>query len=151
MTLGKQRDYPPRRDGWLSAMVWATLAFTAGISVFAFLDDELSIGGAIVASAICLTIGFVLAVFWFGIRYECTDSELVIHMGFLYKKSIPYTKIRRLTTVKSIMSSTATSSWRIEVGYGKFDSTEISPLDHEGFLEQMKEACPQAVVERKAF
>lgn len=135
--------FVPKRDLWLSCVIWLSVIvlIVAGIS-------PLIVEGAGVAGGLAILVGcFAIAAFlvwlWVGTYYVMRESELFIRSGPIVL-TIPYRQITRVSPIRSWLSSTATSIDRLEIKYGQYGFVHISPLDREGFIEEMKRRCPHA-------
>lgn len=109
----------------------------------------------------------------FAEAYELTDSEFIHHMGYC-RKHAPFAEISRVHPIKICRSTAALKpAARIkfrkpdasEGGVVEFDipgykgsrpirqawSIDVSPVNLEGFLEELAERCPHLVREGPRF
>jgi hypothetical protein len=133
--------FSPRRDLWLSIVIWSSVIvlFICGLSPF-FKDGAGIIGGTFIF-LLCFSIAGFLAWAWSATYYVLNESDLFIRSGPV-TKSISFESIAKIKSIRSWSSSAATSSRRIEINYGRYDYVQISPLDEEAFLTELKKRCP---------
>ncbi|GGG54979.1 PH domain-containing protein [Paenibacillus radicis (ex Gao et al. 2016)] len=134
--------FVPRRDLWLSIVIWASaiLLLASGVTPL-FVTGAGIIGGSIIF-LVSFALSFLLLWVWYKIYYVLDDSGLFIRNA-PFSRKIPYENIVNVKPVKSWLSSAATSSRRLEVYYGNYDSIHISPLEEERFLNELLRRCPQ--------
>ena len=138
--------FVPRRDIWLSLLIWLciiALAF-AGLSPL-FIDGTGIIGGFIIF-LFCIAFAGFIAWLWFATYYVLKGSELHIQYG-PFTKSVPFDSITKVKPIRSWLASPATSIHRVEINSGKYDSVYVSPLNRETFLMELKTRCPNASIE----
>lgn len=144
--------FAPKRDRWLAIVIWCSVLVLiwAGLSPLFVEGHGLNANQRIIIlpliSLFCFAIAAFCAWIWLTVDYVMLPSELFIRVGPI-KKSIPYDKILKAKALQSWISSTATSSKRIEILYDKSDFIYISPLDRKTFLEELKARCPQAQID----
>ncbi|MDF0715845.1 PH domain-containing protein [Muricauda sp. 334s03] len=92
---------------------------------------------------------FAFVALFFSISYEVTDDVLTVTTFFFIKKSVPIKDITRIVESNNPLSSPAASLDRLEVYYGKYSSTVISPKDKMNFIEHLKRLSPSIQVELK--
>jgi uncharacterized membrane protein YdbT with pleckstrin-like domain len=118
-------------------LVWLQ---TGGPLIF-FLWRELWIG-VVTMLPVTLFVGWV----WFKTGYTVTDTELRVQTGpFFWTVSLD--KVREVKKTRNLWSSAALSLDRVAVKHGRFNEViYVSPADEQGFLNMMRERCPQADV-----
>lgn len=92
---------------------------------------------------------FAFIALFFSISYEVTDEVLTVTTFFFIKKSIFIKDITRIVESNNPLSSPAASLDRLEVYYGKYSSTVISPKDKAGFIKHLKSLKPKITVKMK--
>lgn len=126
----------------LELLVPVLLVFGIGI-VSTFGKSDLI--GIIVQFAIM----FAFVALFFSISYEVTDKALTVTSFFFIKKSVPIKDITRIVESSNPISSPAASLDRLEIYYGKYGSTVISPKDKMKFIAHLKRISPSIQVELK--
>jgi hypothetical protein len=126
-------------DGWFAALMWVTVGIMIG-SVAIVPGAERLLAALAVAPVIGL-----LAWVCFGTYYELRDEELYCRSGPFHER-IRYAQIRSVRLSQNMLSSMALSRERIEIRqHGKgyiMGTTEISPVEREWFIEQLRRRCP---------
>ncbi|MNC64039.1 hypothetical protein D3C75_1142090 [compost metagenome] len=113
-----------------------------------FFVEGLGLIGAAFLAIFCLLIASYITWLWVATYYVLQNDHLFIRSGPI-TKSISYDYIVKVKPVHSWLSSTATSSRRLEIQYGKYDVIHISPLNEAGFLSGIGEKCPKAQIEER--
>lgn len=126
----------------LELLIPVLLIFGIGI-VSTFGKSDLT--GIIVQFAIM----FAFVALFFSISYEVTDEALTITSFFFIKKSVLIKDITRIVESSNPISAPAASLDRLEVYYGKYSSTVISPKDKMKFIAHLKRISPSIQVELK--
>ena len=134
-------EFKSKVDLWLAAVLWGSVA----ICFFpVFLEDGLIVG---------LAIGIPMAIFvlllWINTKYYIRDDQLVIK-GVLKDTLIPIESITSVKTTRNPLSAPALSMDRLEINYGKYEFTLISPLEKERFVEELLKVNPQITIEGKS-
>ena len=104
---------------------------------------------SLISVIVQFAIMFAFIALFFSISYEVTDELLTVTTFFFIKKSIPIKDITRIVESNNPLSSPAASLDRLEVYYGKYSSTVISPKDKMKFIEHLKRLSPSIKVELK--
>lgn len=131
----------PRVDPWVAALTVAAL----GSSVWAIvsLAREGSARSLALAGALLLLWAILLAVS-LPTRYRLAEDKLVIRAG-LWRRSIPYSGIRRVYRARSLVAPPAWSLDRLAIEYriGRFEQlpAHVSPADTERFLGELGRAA----------
>jgi len=81
--------------------------------------------------------------------YQIEGRALKIKSGFLFSKTVAIDSIRKITAAKSPLSSSSTSTGRLEINYNKSDTIIISPKDRPGFLDEIKKIKPDIELDLK--
>lgn len=80
---------------------------------------------------------------YFDTSYKITSAgKLIIKGGFLIKREIDISSIKKIKATKNPLSAPALSLDRLEISYNKYDTILISPVDKPGFIQQLKEFKP---------
>ncbi|MBR9853021.1 MAG: PH domain-containing protein [Algicola sp.] len=106
---------------------------------------ESSLIGVIIQFVIML----VLVILFFSISYKVTDEVLTVIILFVIKRDIRIKNITRIVETNNPISAPAVSLSRLEVYYGKYSSTVISPRDKMRFIEHLTRLSPTIQVELK--
>jgi hypothetical protein len=114
-----------------------------------FLDSQVTTSDTIVVLLLMVvTVGFLVWVS-FSIQYVFREKYLVVRAGPLWRR-IPYEEITKVAPTKDIFTGFRMLSARdaLEVSYktALFGGVKISPLDHEGFIKELKRRCPDVRV-----
>ena len=126
----------------LELLIPVLLIFGIGI-VLSF--GKSGLAGVVVQFALL----FLFVALFFSISYEVTDEVLTVTTFFFVKKSILIKDIKRIVESNNPLSSPAASLDRLEVYYGKYSSTIISPKHKMRFIEHLKRLSPSIQVELK--
>lgn len=138
--------FAPKRDRWMSAVMWTTTLLVAFVGVLPFLDASKGIVGKSIVFVFCFGFALFCVWLWAGVSYSLNESELTVRVG-PFAKSIPYGKITKVRPIRSVLSApSATSVERLEIFFGRFDSIHVTPLDREAFLTELKKRCPHASI-----
>lgn len=89
---------------------------------------------------------FIVVPIFLVTNYTIENEKLLIRCGFVYKKVIAISSIKKITETNSVLSSPATSLDRIEIRYGKFDSVMISPKKKTEFISDIIRLNPSVEV-----
>ena len=92
---------------------------------------------------------FIFVALFFSISYEVTDEVFTVTTFFFVKKGIPIKDINRIVESNNPLSAPAASLSRLEIYYGKYSSTIISPRNKMKFIEHLKRLSPSIQVELK--
>lgn len=132
------KKYPSKISYGLLSFIF--LVFYAPI-VPAFLRDE--INSKIIGFIVFQSFVFALIVSLFlKTEYIIDKTQLIIKCGFFSYKPIDIKQIKEISETKSIQSSPAPSFDRIEIKYGKFDETIISPQNKFSFAKDLVKINP---------
>ncbi len=86
--------------------------------------------------------GFILYLF-FNTVYSIQNGQLKIKFGFFSFRSIDIKDIKEISKSNTILSSLAPSFDRIEIKYGNFGSSIISPKDKLSFSKDLVQLNPE--------
>ncbi|GEN52731.1 PH domain-containing protein [Halobacillus faecis] len=141
--------FPSKKDVFHTITIWGVVLFIVfiyafggeptGFQLISYRDPLGYVLGG-------LTIG-VLVWIWFHTGYKVENQELLIHSGPL-RKRINIMNITKIKTTKSLMSSPALSLEKLEIFYGDYKSTFISPQDEQRFVHALLEKNPQIEIIR---
>lgn len=125
-------------DIQISIIIWISVAI---ISASPFLVEKQDMLILLLCSVPIISL---LLWIYFGSWYELREEYLFCRYGPFCEK-IYYDKIKALRLSNNLFSSMALSSKRIEIRqHGKgyiIGTTFISPVDREGFLDELAEQC----------
>ncbi len=92
-----------------------------------------------------IILSFSLLVLWLWIirstYYKIKDNYLIINILF-FKERIDISEIQSIKPSRSLLSSAALSIDRLEIKYGKYSSTLVSPKNKNGFLKSLSSINP---------
>lgn len=129
--------FTSKKDFWLGAFIW----LSAVIPLIMFIRDQLWYG-----LLIMIPVFLFLVWVWFGTYYDITEKEVKIRCGPI-KETVPFDKIIKIRKTRNLVSSAALSLNRLEIQYGKYNFTYISPKNKEEFINTIKEKCPTVEVD----
>ncbi len=78
--------------------------------------------------------------------YCINGEKLNIRCGFLFRMSLPISKIIEITHKSTILSSPALSAKRIGLKYGKTNWVYVSPENQEEFIASLKSINPDIII-----
>lgn len=82
----------------------------------------------------------------FHTDYTIRGNVLHIRCGFLYRMTLPISKIKEITLRTTILSSPALSAKRIGLRYGRRSTVYISPQNQDDFIADLKSVNPEIKV-----
>lgn len=82
----------------------------------------------------------------FHTDYTIRGNVLHIRCGFLYRMTLPISKIKEITLRTTILSSPALSAKRIGLRYGRRSTVYISPQNQNDFIADLKSVNPEIKV-----
>lgn len=141
--------FPSKKDAWLGLIIWGSVLLVA--SIYIFEDDSIGlqiygfmdIVGFIL---ILLTITFLLWV-WYGTGYKIEKGLIKIKSG-PFRSSVKINEIKKIRATKNPLSAPALSIDRIEILYGKYDMTLISPINKLKFIEYLVTENPEIKIDK---
>ena len=69
--------------------------------------------------------------------YTIQGNALKVKAGFLFRRTIDITSIKKIEETRNPMSAPAASLDRLDIQYGSFDNVIVSPKDKAGFIEAL--------------
>ena len=144
------RVFESKKDWWLLAIVWVSLAFgPALILVMGFVDWP-GWPTYLGTMGLCLLGPAIMFVLAYPIRYTLTGDTLLIRSGMVLRWRIPISGIEGIEPSRTILASPAWSLDRIRITYRDTSAGKqemfISPKNRELFYEAILERAP--VLER---
>ncbi|MBD7984910.1 PH domain-containing protein [Sporosarcina sp. Sa2YVA2] len=124
--------FPSKKDTWLAMLVWGFVLF--GMAAYIFGGEPVGVVGIVITTII---VGFLLWM-WFGTGYRVEDGLIIIISG-PFKSKVKIADIRKLTATKNPLSAPALSINRIEILYGTYGMSLVSPKDRELFISLLLE------------
>lgn len=131
----------PSKKGWLILLtVWLILGAVTAI---------LALSDAWPAALLLLLLDAFIVHLLLNTRYIIQESELYIQCGWLYKRTVPVSSIRRIEETNNPLSAPATSLDRLALILEPREIILISPADKEGFIQAIRTLQPQLEVKYK--
>ncbi|MBX0356943.1 PH domain-containing protein [Halobacillus sp. Nhm2S1] len=140
--------FPSKRNIFYSITVWGLILFI----FFIYLFGGEPIGFQIITYrdplGYVMSGGMIVLLLWILFRtgYTVKDGHMYIHSGPL-RKRIAIEDIKKIKSTKSLISSPALSIRKLEILYGEFMFTSISPKDEHKFLQVMKKENPHIKID----
>ncbi len=129
--------FQSKKDILYFIAIWGTVL----ISIFgSFFDTEL-FTIKLVDYLIVIIIA-VLIWIWFGTGYKIEDDVLNVQCG-PFKRKLNIKEIRKVSKVKSIITSPALSIDRLEIYYDKYNLIRISPKNESEFIDLLLNENPE--------
>ena len=116
--------FDSKRDLWLGLFIWIPI----GGGLFTSF-----MGGGWFINGLLLTISCLVAWIWFATNYHISDDLLLIRCG-PFKEKIKIEDIKSIKKTRNPISSAALSLDRMEIRYGDYGMTIISPKHEEEFI-----------------
>ncbi|KQL54099.1 hypothetical protein AN964_11730 [Heyndrickxia shackletonii] len=135
--------FPSRKDVWMGIVVWTTIVFFLWVlyrSIFVQLDLL-----GIIAMVVLI---YFLGMIWFNTCYKIENNNLKVSFG-PFKKSIDIKEITSIRKTKNIFTAPSLSFNRIEIYYGKYGSIQISPIDLQAFISELRKENPNIQLNNK--
>ena len=98
---------------------------------------------------ICLSIFLLILALFTSIKYEITDTQLIVRQAWFFKEVIDINRIKSIETTHTILSAPAASFDRLRISYNKYDEIVISPRRKEEFISQLQSINPKIVFKEK--
>lgn len=135
--------FPSRKDRWLAVIIWFSIILIVICGLAPFFAEEIPDSVTIILLIIMWGMAALMIWMWMGTYYVLEDDHLLIRFGPVSKR-LPYAKIRKINQTRSVLSSFALSTRRLEIRYNRFDLVYISPEEEDRMLELLRERCPHA-------
>jgi hypothetical protein len=144
-------NYPPRRDGWITAIVLidSLLLIVAALGIFLVLLSDGLQNHPWPLPPIFLAVAVLLLWMYLATSYEITPTELKVRCGPLHK-TIPLERIAGAIATRKLFGSLevsfAWSAHRVRIQYCKANGRPalfmlvIAPRDRERFLADLAAA-----------
>ncbi len=132
-------------DPWLAAIVLASAVASSGVIVFVSRADPQRTWP--LTGSLCAVWLAITSVTW-PMLYIIDQDMLTVRCGLL-KWKIPLTSIQEVAPTSTPISSPAWSLDRLLISYVKGDGRDslcISPLDKDGFVEDLVVADPNLLI-----
>lgn len=129
--------FPSKKDILLGLLFGATIIICL---VPIFFEQD------IIAILILLPITLFLVWLWFTTGYLIDGEKLFIKFGPI-KKKIPISDITKIRKTRNPLSAPALSMDRLEILYGTYHFTLVSPQDKRRFVSCLLEINPNIEVE----
>lgn len=132
--------FPSKKDVWLTILVWGLVLFY--IAAYIFGGEPIGVQIITYKSVAGILLSIVMVSFllwlWFGTGYKVENGLLTIRFG-PFKSKVKIADIRKLRVTKTPLSAPALSISRIEITYGAYGMTIVSPKDRELFIKTLLE------------
>lgn len=144
--MHETKTYPSKVDAWIVLTVSAVLMLPLLAGVWHLYDAPAGEkASAIIILLPPLLAGLGLLAIGVPIRYEITDTALIVRFGLL-RREIPLTRIDGAEPSSSPVSAPAWSLRRLRIDYrhanGRRAHVHISPKGRQDFLQHLWLACP---------
>lgn len=125
--------YKTKRDKTISVLMWGLIiVFCYVLYKMAFTESKDAIG--IIAS---ISVLYMLCSNWFNTRYIIKEETIEISYGFM-KRIISIHEIKTLEKTKNVSAAPALSFKRVSIRYGKNHHIQVSPLDRDSFINDLR-------------
>ena len=129
--------FSSKKDLWLYPIIWVCI-----IACF----TPFFIGRDFEALFFTIPVAILLVWSWFTTGYKVNNELLIIQNGPI-KRKIPIKDIKKITSTKNLLASSALSIDRLEITYGSdFGMALVSPKDKQKFASLLKSINPQIEV-----
>ncbi len=136
--------FPSKRDGWIVAVTWLSIAAMIAGSVAAFAAPGALAARVGLAVPVLVSTAFLLAVVY-RTDYAVTATEIRVRSG-PFRWRVPLAAIASIVPTRNPLSSPAVSLDRLRIAYrnarGRERALMISPADKAGFLAAVAARCP---------
>ena len=129
------------KRGWVFILpVWLILGAVTTLLVFS---------NAWPAALLLLLLDVFIVLLFLNTRYTLNGNDLHIQCGWIYKRTIPVNRIRRIEETNNPLSAPATSLDRLALILDPRETILISPEDKEAFIRAVRLLQPQLEVKYK--
>jgi hypothetical protein len=133
--------FPSKKDIWLGLLFWATILICLIPLIF---EQD------IIAILILVPISLFLVWLWFTTGYLIEGEELIIKFGPI-KKKIPISDITKIRKTRNPLSAPALSMDRLEILYGTYRYTLVSPQEKGRFVSCLREINSNIEIEESVM
>lgn len=143
--------FSSKKDVWFFLIIWGVIIFI----ILANLFDSEPIGLQHITNNIweyimgALIIGFLLWL-WFGTGYKLEEGLIKIYFG-PFRSKIMIQEIKSLRKTKNPLSAPALSINRLEILYGQYNVTMISPKNENAFIRLLLNENPDIKLDKTLF
>jgi hypothetical protein len=136
--------FKPRVDAQYLWIAIPTELFLLVMTVMTLVHFTL-FGLIIMLAALAFSSFFILSPIFFGYA-ELREDELFVDFGIFIKRSIPYSKIRKIEKKSSFYSESMLSLKcardHVNIKYNSFDIISLSLKDEDSFIEELHKKIP---------
>ncbi len=137
------KRFPSKRDLWLTVLLLGFSAFCF-YTALTMHKEPVHIWVKIGGTLFFLFFAVFMPVILYGISYTLTRNQLIIQCAFLFKFSIPLSKITEVFPTHNPLSAPACSLDRLRIKYDDhWFGALISPNDKQVFMKDLLQRCPQ--------
>ena len=135
--------YKSKVDWWVYAIVAFTIFYCC---TFTFI-----FGNYLFGIIISVVFAFIEIIAFTGIRYVIDENRLGVRYFYRWHW-YPIDKISKVKKVKGVLSAPALSTSRVAITFSdrkilkSFAPMELSPLDRDGFIAELREINPSIVL-----
>lgn len=131
-----------KKDKWLAFIIWGVIIFPAFGLITSYISDDIGITPFIIILLLLIILDMFVLWSWYATYYVLEDDALMIKSGPI-KKIIKYSSIQSLQKTSNPLSSPALSMQRIEIVYGTYKVTLVSPINRDQFIARLREMRPE--------
>ncbi|GLO67959.1 MULTISPECIES: PH domain-containing protein [Oceanobacillus] len=132
--------FASRKDIWIGVMIWAFIILFIWI-LYQCLFVDLDILGITLMGVMIYLLGSI----WFNTRYKIDNDTLRISFGPI-KQSIDINEIKSIRNTKNLFVGPCLSIHRVEIMYGNYKVTQISPRDIQRLMKELEKNNPDIQV-----
>jgi hypothetical protein len=126
-----ERVFRSKRDGWISAVIWASAVFCAAAATAVMSGGAVPLANLVVAVVLVAAAGLMLWVLY-GTSYSMADGLLRIRSG-PYRVEVPLAEVTSVERSRTALAAPACSLDRVAVRYGN-RCVVVSPEDRDAFV-----------------
>ena len=132
------RWYKSKTDWWIALALCVPPIAALVVLVSSIVAGRLS--EMLVALGVAVLVAGLYSGLIFPMRYGLDRQQLIVRSG-VCRQRIPFNSIREVRRTRNPLSSPALSLDRLHVQFGEgfFKAVMISPLDRDGFLEDLRQ------------